>query len=105
MLQLVVFLVLRVFSFFIDFEEAVEFLDGAGGAENVIDAAESFDAQIDGGLIEYGRIHLRGDEAHPDQPVKFELVLGQKLATSSGVRMAEVGRTASCASCASFLDL
>ena len=47
--------------------------------------------------------HL-GDRALPDQVVELALVVAQERAMLAGVRSAEVGRTASCASCA-FFDL
>ena len=105
-LQLLVFLVLLVLAFLVDRQEAVELRHAAGGAEQVRRAVLALGVDVDGGLVEHRRRHLRGDEAHPDQPVELELVLGQVLLDRlPGVRSAEVGRMASCASCASFLLL
>ena len=105
MLQLLVVLVLLIFAFFVDFEEAFEFRHAAGGAEHVCRAILALGSHIDGGLIEHGRHHLRRHEAHPDQPVQLQLVFCRNGAIDSGVRIADVGRMASCASCASFLLL
>ena len=55
--------------------------------------------------VERGRHHLAGDRALPDQFVQLALVVVAGIvATDAGVRSAEVGRIASCASCA-FFDL
>ncbi len=74
MLQFLVFLVLAVFGFFIDLEEAVEFHDRSGYTEPEHVAAR-FGIDVNRRLVEHGRVHLRGDEALPDQFVDFEFVL------------------------------
>ena len=43
---------------------------------------------VDGGLIEDGGHHLRRDEAHPDQPVKLQLVFLQDTSRRSRVSAA-----------------
>ena len=78
-LQILVFFVLLVFAFFVDLEEAVELQDAAGGAEQISASALSRRIDVDGGLIEHRRIHLRSDKAHPDQPIELQFVFGQIL--------------------------
>ena len=34
---------------------------------------------IDRGLVEHGRVHLRSDEALPDEAVKLQLIFGQEF--------------------------
>ena len=57
----------------VDAQKAVEFLDGSVGTEGVITGAD-----VDGGLIENCREHLRGDEALPNELVEFEYVVVEK---------------------------
>ncbi len=78
-LQLLVVFVLLVLAFFVDLQEAVELEHAAGGAEQVIGLALAFGGDIDGGLIEHGRHHLRSDKAHPDQAIQLQLIFGKKF--------------------------
>jgi hypothetical protein len=73
---------------------------GARGAEAVLVAG----GQVDRHRVERGGDHLRGNGTPPDEFVELASSSLRKRATCAGVRSAEVGRTASCASCA-FFDL
>ena len=79
MLHLLVFLVGLVLAFLVDLEEAVEFEDRAGGAEQVVHAVLALGGDVDGGLVEERRHHLAGHEAVPDEPVELHLIFGQEL--------------------------
>ena len=70
-LQFLVFLHLRllVLALFIDGAEAVELLDGTGGAQQVVAGRD-----VDGGLVEDRRVHLRRHKALPDQLVELEFI-------------------------------
>src|SRR5579862_416621 len=63
----------------IDAEVAVKLLHGTGGAEGVIAGSD-----VDGGLVENGRKHLRSDEALPDQLIKLEEIVVQIFANVLG---------------------
>ena len=78
-LEIFVFVVFLIFAFFVDFQEAFELEHAASGAEYIRCLALAFRLHVDRGLIEQRRIHLRGDEAHPNQAVEFQLVFGQIL--------------------------
>src|ERR1039457_4966057 len=78
MFQFLVFLVLAVFGLFIDFEEAVELHYRSGDTEPVHVAAR-LGIDVDRGLIKHRGIHLRRDEALPDQFVNLEFVFLQVL--------------------------
>ena len=86
----------------------------AGGAQAV--ARPRVD--VDGGLVVDRRLHLAGDEAVPDELVEPHVILdvaqlllvavrggGQQPPHRLGSYSIEVGRIASCASCALFLVL
>ena len=62
-------------------------------------------SDIDAGLIEDGRGHLRGDEPLPNQPIETQFVALEDARSEAGVRDTEAGRIASCASCASSRTL
>ncbi len=62
-----VFLFFFVFHSLIGGEIAVEFLHRTGGAESVVAGGN-----VNRGLVEDGRNHLRGDEALPDHLVELE---------------------------------
>jgi len=66
--------ILVILAFRIDDGEAGEFHDLSLRAEKTIGAGN-----VNGGLIENGRIHLTGDKAVPDQLIKFELIGAQIL--------------------------
>ena len=78
LLQLRIVLVLGVFAFFVDLEEAIEFRHAAGRAEQVNRFVLARRFHVDGGLIEHRRRHLRRDEAHPDQPVQLQQIFIEK---------------------------
>ena len=104
-LHLLVVFVRLVLAFLVDLEEAVELRHAAGGAEHILHAVLAPCRNVDGGLVEERRHHLGGHETIPDQPVELHLVFGRiRLHHFRRVAM-EVGRMASCASCASFLVL
>ena len=73
-LGLFVLFVLLVFALFVDRHEAVELDDRAGGAEQVTLAR----LDVNRRLVEYGRHHLRSNEALPDQLVERQLILAQE---------------------------
>ena len=77
-LQLLVFFVLAVLGLFINFQEAVELHHRSGNAEPE-NVAAGFRVDVDRGLVEHSRIHLRGDKALPDQLVNLEFVFLQIL--------------------------
>ena len=88
MLQGLIFFVLAVLGLLVDFEKSFELQNRTGDAKTVIHAA-TLRVDIDGGLIEDGRIHLRRDKALPDELVNLELVFLQVL--SDGFRMPRGG--------------
>ena len=57
----------------IEGEEAGEGDDGADGAQ-FDGAAGDVDGDIDGGAVDFGRFHLGGERAAPDQAIKLGLV-------------------------------
>ncbi len=69
---------LTVLGLFVDLEEAVELQHRSGDSE-----PENFGAgpgiNVDRSLVEDGRVHLRSDEALPDQLVNLEFVFLQIL--------------------------
>ena len=77
-LERLVFFVATFFGFLVDLEEAVELQHRAGDAEEEC-VAVGLRIDVHRGLIEHRRIHLRGDEALPDQLVELELVFFQIL--------------------------
>ena len=79
---------------------AIKFLNRAVGAERVIAGSN-----INGGLVENRRHHLRSHKALPDQLIQLEQIVVQIFAHVFRRAHASVGRTASWASCASFFDL
>ena len=74
--QLFVLFVLLILAFFVDAEIAVELRNRTGRTENVLGVG-ALRGNVDGGLIEDRGRHLRSDEAHPDEPVQFDLVVGE----------------------------
>ena len=62
-------------------------------------------ADLDGRLVEQRRVHLRGDEAFPDQRIDLQFVFAEFSLRESGVRATDVGRMASWASWAAFFVL
>ena len=78
-LQILVIFVLLVFAFLVDFEKSLKFQNAPGRAENIRRLALAESVDVDRGLIEPRRIHLRRDKPHPDQPVQLQLVFGEKF--------------------------
>ncbi len=72
-----VLILLVVAAFLIKFQEAVEADDLAGGAKIEL-ARARFGQNIDRGALEFGRFHLAGDGAGPDQLVELRLVRLQR---------------------------
>ena len=58
----------------IDLQEAVELHHRAIGAEAVVLAVAARGADVGGGALEFGALHLAGDGALPDQVVERELI-------------------------------
>ena len=85
-----------------DTHESIEDQLAAGGAEDRV-AARRFGGDSDGGGVEFGRRHLAGDEAVPDQLIQL-IFIGPELGVGvGGVKEASVGRMASWASWALLL--
>ena len=77
------FLVLLVVAaFLIELQEAVEADDLAGGAQIELAGAGVRHANLDGRALEFGRFHLAGDGALPDQFVEPRLVGLERAARS-----------------------
>jgi hypothetical protein len=91
---------LGVLAFLVHGEEARIDHGRAAGAEAVFVAG----GQVDADGVERGRHHLRGDARFQISSYRRRSSSLRKRETCAGVRSAEVGRTASCASCA-FFDL
>ena len=82
-----------VAAFLIEREEAVEFYHLAGGAQ-FQHAGASFGRDIDGGAFQFGRFHLAGDGADPDQFIKPGLI-GIEPPAHIGGPPRQVGRAGS----------
>src|SRR5690349_12330428 len=75
--QLLIILILLILAFLVDLQEALEFGDATSRTEDVIGSALAARADIDSGLVEDGRLHLRSDETHPNKAVELQFVFGQ----------------------------
>ena len=78
MLQFLVFLIFAVLGLLIDLQEAVELHDRSSNAEPE-HVASGLGIDVNRSLVEDGGIHLRSDEALPDQFVNLEFVFLQIL--------------------------
>ncbi len=79
-LERLVFFVLGVLGLLVDLEEAFELQDRTGHAEAVAGVARlRLGIDVDGRLVEDGRVHLRGDKALPDELVDLVLVFLEVL--------------------------
>ena len=70
--QRLIFFVFRVFRFFVNFQEAVKLQHRPSHAEGI--GAITLRFNIDGGLVENSRGHLRGNEPLPDELVNLIFV-------------------------------
>ena len=82
-----------VAAFLIEREEAVEFYHLAGGAQ-LQHARARFGRDIDRGAFQFGRFHLAGDGADPDQFIELGLI-GIEAAAHIGRAARQIGRAGS----------
>ena len=83
-LQFLVFFILIIFRFFVDLEESVELHHRSGNAEPEHIAAR-LGVDIHRSLVEHRGIHLRSDEALPDQLVNLEFIFLEILFDQVGM--------------------
>ena len=76
-LEVFLVLVLLILAFQVDHSKTVELEHRARSAERVKRFVRSLGADLDGRLVEQRRVHLRGDEAFPDQRIDLQFVFAE----------------------------
>ncbi len=89
-LERLVFFVLAVFRLLVNLEEAFELEHRTGNAE-AVNVIAALGVDVHRGLVEDGRVHLRGHKALPDELVDLEFVFLQILLDLVGMAKRRTG--------------